>query len=132
MSTSHALTIATLANIIFNDSVTTSRSPSGRKDFPIGGIVGIILGSMLFIFILFKFIPYLYCVIKSVPKRNNPEDKEALTDAVQQYRIVTRKHLHKSKKYELSTTEGNEEHGDITSSKYESPTLNAQLVEIQC
>jgi hypothetical protein len=133
-------TLSTSANIWINPSVTTQHTPSVQTDFPISGIVGILLELILLIILIITF-RYLFPKIKqSCKKRDNEversSDRQSLVQPINQYRVTTRTNRRKSKKYTLATIEESdaslEQVNTNNDSRPNSVVINHQLVEIQC
>ena len=132
MSVGTSASSVTSPNILFYPNTTTARTPSTTKEFPIGGIIGIVIGSVLLIGTVIKIVQLLRTHLTKPPPSNvPPDDKDSLTAPVQQYRVATR-----TNPYTASTNNGTSMFNEQTQSSNQwnssSDGITQHLIEIEC
>lgn len=121
-------------------STTTQNIPEIKKKFPISGIVGILLGSLLFITCIIKN-RHLLLKLKETCKNRRPQIthftlRQSIGHITNYYHVATRMNKRKSRKYTLPTIDEQDTSLDETNINIEDPHNSAiikhQLVQIEC
>lgn len=118
-------------------STTTQHIPDMKKNFPISGIVGILLGLFLLIFCMIKG-RFVFVTIKDKCMNRHPQIgrlsiRQSLAQTINHYRLTTRMNKRRSRKYTLTTIDEKDESIEaINENNQDSAIVKHQLVKIEC
>lgn len=140
MSSTIPVTTLSTSLVCMNPSITTQRIPVMKKNFPVSGIVGILLGLLLLIVCMIKS-RHLFVNMKNMCMKRHPQIgrlsiRQSFAQAMNHYRITTRMNKRRSRKYTLATIDENdgsiEEINLNNESRRDSVVIKHQLVKIEC
>ncbi len=122
-------------------STTTQHIPMMKKNFPIRGVVGILLGLLLLFIVCIIKARSLYAKMKDMCLTRHPSIgriniRPSLAQAVNYYRVTARMNKYQSRKYTLSTIDENdeivEEINNNINSRQDSVIIQHETVKIEC
>lgn len=119
---------------------TNQDVPTAKKKFPVSGIVGILLGLLLFLTCIIKN-RHMILKLKEQCRKRRPQIRsmnlrQSIGHFINYYNVTTRANKRKSRAYTLTTIDERDTNSDETNTNIDdsqnSEIVKSQLVEIEC